>query len=178
MILRNKHVHFVIAVSLVVALLGLNARVAKAQGRLEPERNGAPVDTTLLVWAGDKAHVAPDFLAVIDFDEYSPNYGKVLRTVPLTGPGAVGNEPHHVGLSADGKTVALGGLLSVLRGQNQVFFFDVTHPRHPQFITSDNPAHASIADEFDPLSNGGFFGTFMGSPDGENPGRLVEYDAN
>src|SRR5208282_6400535 len=178
MILRNKHVHFVIAVSLVVALLGLNARVAKAQGRLEPERNGAPVDTTLLVWAGDKAHVAPDFLAVIDFDEYSPNYGKVLRTIPLTGPGAVGNEPHHVGLSADGKTAALGGLLSVLRGQNQVFFFDVTHPRHPQFITSDNPAHASIADEFDSLRNGGFFGTFMGSPDGENPGRLVEYDAN
>ncbi len=178
MILRNKHVHFVIGVSLAVALLCLNARDARAQGRLGPERNGAPVDTTLLVWAGDKAHVAPDFLAVIDFDEYSPNYGKVLRTVPLTGPGAVGNEPHHVGLSADGKTVALGGLLSVLRGQNQVFFFDVTHPRHPQFIDSDNPAHASIADEFDPLSNGGFFGTFMGSPDGENPGRLVEYDAN
>jgi 56kDa selenium binding protein (SBP56) len=135
-------------------------------------------DNTLIVWAGDKAHIAPDFIAVIDFDERSARYGKVLRTVPLTGPGAVGNEPHHVGLSADGKTLALGGLLSVLRGQDQVFFFDVSHPRNPEFIRSDNPPHASIADEFDSLSNGGFFGTFMGSPDGENPGRLVEYDAN
>jgi WD40 repeat protein len=83
-----------------------------------------------------------------------------------------------VGLSADGKTLALGGLLRVLRGQDQVFFFDVTHPREPQFIRSDDPPHASIADEFDSLSDGSFFGTFMGSPDGENPGRLVECDAN
>ncbi len=135
-------------------------------------------EDTLIIWAGDKAHTKPDFLAVIDFDERSPRYGKVLRTVPLTGPSAIGNEPHHVGLSADGKTFVGGGLLSVLRGQDQVFFFDVSHPRDPQFIRSDNPPHASIADEFDSLSNGGFFGTFMGSPDGANPGRLVEYDAN
>jgi hypothetical protein len=59
-----------------------------------------------------------------------------------------------------------------------VYFFDVSHPRNPQFIRSDNPPHASIADEFDSLGNGGFFGTFMGSPDGANPGRVVEYDAN
>jgi len=169
--------------SIIGLLLVLGAANATAQGGAAPTQHDESVqtsqtDNTLLVWAGDKAHVAPDFIAVIDFDERSPNYGKVLRTVPLTGPGAVGNEPHHVGLSADGKTLALGGLLSVLRGQDQVFFFDVTHARNPQFIRSDNPPHASIADEFDSLSNGGFFGTFMGSPDGENPGRLVEYDAN
>ena len=164
-------------------LFALSASGANAQSDSVPSQHdefkqGASADNTLIVWAGDKAHVAPDFIAVIDFDEHSPSYGKVLRTVPLTGPGAVGNEPHHVGLSADGKTLALGGLLSVLRGQDQVFFFDVSRPRDPQFIRSDNPPHASIADEFDSLSNGGFFGTFMGSPDGENPGRLVEYDAN
>jgi selenium-binding protein 1 len=102
----------------------------------------------------------------------------VLRTAPLTGPSAIGNEPHHVGLSADGKTLAVGGLLSVLRAQDQVFFFDVSHPHNPQFIRSDNPPGASIADEFDSLSDGGFLATFMGSPDGANPGRLVEYDAN
>jgi len=137
-----------------------------------------PPDDTLIVWAGDQAHIAPDFIAVIDFNDRSPTYGKVLSTVPLTSPGAVGNEPHHVGLSADGKTLALGGLLSVLRGQDQVFFFDVSHPRDPVFIRSDNPPHASIADEVDALSNGGFLATFMGSPDGANPGRLVEYDSN
>lgn len=145
-------------------------------------------ENTLIVWASDKAHVAPDFIAVVDFDEQSPTYGKVLSTVPLPSSlptlvpgstGAIGNEPHHLGISADGKTLVLGGLLSVLRGQDQAFFYDVSEPRDPKFIRSDNPP-ASIADDFDPISNGGFLATFMGgtSPEGANPGRLVEYDAN
>ena len=107
-------------------------------------------EQTLLVWAGDKAHAAPDFLAVVDFDRDSRNYGKIIRTVPLPagalGKGAVGNEPHHAGLSADGRTLALGGLLSFLRGQPQVFFFDVSHPRHPRFLSGNNPPTASITD--------------------------------
>ena len=139
-------------------------------------------EKTLLVWSGDKAHQAPDFLAVVDFDSNSPQYGKILRIVPLPagvlGAGAVGNEPHHAGLSSDGKTVALGGLLSFLRGQNQVFFFDVTQPRHPKFAGSSNPPTASITDEFAPLSTGGFLATFMGGPGGAHPGRVVEYDAH
>jgi len=100
--------------------------------------------------------------------------------------GAIGNEPHHIGVSADGKTFVTGGLLSVLRGQDQTFFFDVTRPRSPQFITANNPGYdpktgapsASIADEFEPLSNGGFLASFMGGPNGAAPGRVVEYDAN
>ncbi len=134
-------------------------------------------ENILLVWAGDAAHKAPDFLAVIDFDPNSPSYGKVLRTVPLTGRNAMGNEPHHVGISIDGRTVALGGLLSVLRGQDQVFFYDVTDPRHPAFLQSSNPPQASITDEFAALSSGGFLVTFMGGGNGANPGRVVEYDA-
>jgi DNA-binding beta-propeller fold protein YncE len=135
-------------------------------------------ENTLLVWAADKAHLVPDFVAVVDFDRDSPGYGTVLRTVPLSGASAIGNEPHHVGLSHDGRTMALGGLLSVLRGQDQVFFFDVTNPRQPTFIRSDNPPESSITDELIPLSNGGFLVTFMGGPDGANPGRVVEYDAD
>jgi DNA-binding beta-propeller fold protein YncE len=133
---------------------------------------------TLLVWASDQAHLAPDFVAVVDFDRDSPTYGTILRNVPLSGPSAVGNEPHHVGLSRDGRTLALGGLLSVLRGQDQVFFFDVTDPRQPSFIRSDNPPESSITDELVPLNNGGFLVTFMGGANGAQPGRVVEYDAN
>jgi hypothetical protein len=133
-------------------------------------------EDTLLVWASDKAHVAPDFLAVIDFDRDSRRYGKVLHTVPLIGASAIGNEPHHVGLSRDGRTLALGGLLSVLRGQDQVFFFDVADPRNPTFIRSDNPPGASITDEFAPLRDGGFLVTFMGGANGAAPGRVVEYN--
>jgi 56kDa selenium binding protein (SBP56) len=134
-------------------------------------------ENTLLVWAADKAHKAPDFVAVIDFDRDSPDYGRVLSTVPLSGANAMGNEPHHVGLSRDGRTMALGGLLSVLRGQDQVFFFDVTDPRQPTFIRSDNPPESSITDELVPLRNGGFLVTFMGGSSGAHPGRVVEYDA-
>jgi len=134
-------------------------------------------EKTLLVWAADKAHIAPDFLAVVNFDRDSNDYGTVLRTVPLSGAGATGNEPHHVGLSRDGRTMALGGLLSVLRGQDQVFFFDVTDPRQPAFIRSNNPPESSITDELVPLDNGGFLVSFMGGADGAHPGRVVEYDA-
>jgi hypothetical protein len=56
------------------------------------------VEKYLFVWAGDQARVKPDFLAVIDFDEYSPDYGNVITTVQLPNPGATGNEPHHVGV--------------------------------------------------------------------------------
>src|SRR5215467_4666144 len=41
------------------------------------------VDKVLYIWAQDQAQVAPDFLAVIDFDEQSPKYGEVINTVPV-----------------------------------------------------------------------------------------------
>ena len=110
----------------------LNNSAVSAQAILTLEKYRHRADITLhargerflYVWAGDQARQAPDFLAVVDFDEGSPRYGKVLNTVPLPGPGEAGNEPHHVGLSSDGRTLACGGLLSVLKGQKEIFFFD------------------------------------------------------
>lgn len=132
----------------------------------------------LFVWAGDQARVNPDFLAVIDFDEYSHRYGHIITTVPLPGPGATGNEPHHVGLSADGKVLAAGGLLSALKGQNEVFFFDVSNPREPSFISSADPPLSTITDDFYALPDGGFLVTMMGGPMGHAPGRVAEFNAN
>jgi hypothetical protein len=132
----------------------------------------------LFVWAGDQARANPDFLAVIDFDPHSRNYGKVLTTVPLPGPGALGNEPHHVGLSADGRVLAAGGLLSVLRGQKEVFFFDVSDPARPKFLKSADPPLSSVTDEFHALPDGGFLVTMMGGPMGHAPGRVVEFNRN
>lgn len=133
-------------------------------------------DRTLYVWAGDQARVRPDFLAVIDFDERSPNYGRVLRTVPVPPPGNVGNEPHHCHLSADERILACGGLLSLLRGQDGVFFFDVSHPRHPRFLFSASAPSSSVTDDFVPLPDGGFLVTMMGSATGGSPGRVAEFD--
>src|SRR3989454_9555052 len=76
----------------------------------------------LFVWAGDQARTNPDFLAVVNFDESSRDYGKVVTTVPLPGPGATGNEPHHVGLSRDGRVLACGGFCVVLRAPKKIFF--------------------------------------------------------
>jgi hypothetical protein len=153
----------------VLTLLGLLASSAAAHTL-------GPKETTLYVWAGDAARLKPDFLTVVNFDEASPDYGKVLRTVPLPGPGGLGNEPHHCHLSEDGNVLACGGLLSVLRGQDDIFFFDVAQAGDPKLIKSTRAPHASIIDDFYPLPGGGFLVTGMGSETGGAPGRVLEFD--
>ena len=154
----------------------LDAAGSSAAESSEEEGVGDREEKTLYIWAGDQARAAPDFLAVIDFNRHSENYGRVLRTVPLPPPGNVGNEPHHCHLSADKNVLACGGLLSLLRGQNGIFFFDVSNARHPVFLFSTSAPRSSITDDFLPLPGGGFLITNMGSASGGAPGRLVELD--
>src|SRR5437879_5907678 len=93
---------------------------------LADDSHGGGKDKVLYIWAQDQAHAAPDFLAVIDFDEQSSKYGTVINTVPISSPGNTGNEPHHCHLNSTGTILGCGGLLSLLKGQNGIFFFDVT----------------------------------------------------
>lgn len=141
----------------------------------EKEERGGGSEKYLYVWAGDQARTNPDFLAVVNFDEGSADYGKVITTVPLPTPGATGNEPHHVGLSRDKRVLACGGLLSILKGQKEVFFFDVSNPAAPQFISSADPPQSAITDEFYALPGGGFLVTMMGGAQGHAPGRVAEF---
>ncbi|HXN89783.1 MAG TPA: hypothetical protein VN890_10635, partial [Methylocella sp.] len=167
-----------IAGLLLVALLSLDPRGAYS-GNNEELCDGhgcRKSDKTLYVWAGDQARVHPDFLAVIDFDEDSDHYGKVVKTVPLPPPGNIGNEPHHCHLSADKNVLACGGLLSLLRGQPGIFFFDVSRPRSPKFLFATSAPQSSITDDFLPLKTGGFLVTQMGSASGGAPGRVAEFD--
>lgn len=133
-------------------------------------------EKTLYVWGSDQNRVEPDFLAVIDFNERSHNYGRVIRTVPIPPPGNVGNESHHCHLSADTNILACSGLLSVLKGQNGIFFFDVSDARNPRFLASTHAPNSSISDDFLPLLEGGFLVTQMGSATGGTPGQLAEFD--
>jgi len=137
---------------------------------------GPEPEKYLFIWAGDQARKAADFLSVVNFDESSADYGKVITTLPLPEPGSAGNEPHHVGLSKDGKILGCGGLLSVLKGQKEVFFFDVSNPTEPKFISEADPPQSAITDEFYPLDNGGFLVTMMGGAEGHHPGRVAEFN--
>ena len=139
-------------------------------------KSGPAKEKYLYVWAGDQARKAADFLAVVDFDEASRTYGKLLTTVALPEPGASNNEPHHVGLSSDGKVLACGGLLSVLNGQKEIFFFDLSDPARPKFLSAADPPKSAITDEFYALPTGGFLVTMMGGAEGHHPGRVAEFD--
>ena len=156
------------------SVLLMGTAPALAQGR--DHRKGK--EKTLYIWAQDQAHIAPDFLAVIDFDEESSNYGKVIKTVPLPPPGNIGNEPHHCHLNSTGTLLGCGGLLSLLKGQNGIFFFDVTDARNPRFLFSTKAVESSITDDFLPTENGGFLITQMGAATGTAPGRVAEFDGS
>lgn len=172
----NHALRPLVKIGMLAALVPLLA--GTPAGRLESRDDDDKPAKTLYVWTGDQARVAPDFLAVIDFDEDSPRYGKVITTVPVPGPGASGNEPHHCHLSADKNILACGGLLALLRGQNSIFFFDVSDARRPKFMFSTSGTLSNITDDFLPLKDGGFLVTQMGSHTGGTPGRVAEFDKN
>jgi len=107
-----------LATGSIVAAVGFFLLVTPARASESGDHQGRKQAAKfLLICAGDQARTAPDFLAVVNFSQHSPSYGKVIATVPFPASDAAGNEPHHIGLSEDGKTVACGGLLSVLKGR-------------------------------------------------------------
>jgi len=54
----------------------------------------------------------------------------------------------------------------VLKGQNGIFFFDVSETANPRFLFSTRDMESSITDDFFPIANGGFLITQMGSASG------------
>ena len=133
--------------------------------------------TTLYVWASDQARVAPDFLAVIDFDRRSRDYGKVLRTVPVPPPGNVGNEPHHCHTSADRQHPRLRRSSERAEGTERHLL--LRHLERADTRSSCSPrARPTRAS---PTTScrcpaGGFLVTNMGSATGGAGGRVVEFD--
>jgi len=102
----NKAMYLTLGVLLVVGGLYFLGKRNVSQGNLS-DPLAAKTGKYLFVWAGDQARKSPDFLAVVNFDEKSADYGKVITTAPLTGTGTTWNEPHHVGLSRDGRVLRL-----------------------------------------------------------------------
>ncbi|KAJ9293083.1 hypothetical protein DTO271G3_8218 [Paecilomyces variotii] len=123
------------------------------------------------VGAGDKEHA--DFLATYSLDD--DTFGELIYVTDVP---TSGNDPHHLGVSHDGKTIVGGGLLSLLKLQDIAYYFDVSNPYRPAFMKSNRGVLASIADEIRAKPDGGFFITYMGSALGTSPGRLIETDAD
>ncbi|KAB8356705.1 hypothetical protein FH972_024281 [Carpinus fangiana] len=122
-------------------------------------------------WTGSGDHEHKDFLASYSLDD--DTFGTLLRIVDVP---SSGNEPHHSGPSADGKTIWGGGLLSLLKTQDSGYYFNTTDRFNPTFLKSDRALLASISDDVAAKPDGGFFFTYMGSAAGTSPGRLIETD--
>lgn len=122
----------------------------------------------LVVWAGDDDKKASDFVAVIDADPASPDYGKVIASKPT---GVAGARPHHT----EDPLPASGHLLANGFDGNRTWLFDVIHPRKPEVLASFgsldgyNYPHTYVR-----LPNGNVLATFQHRA-GEETGGLVEF---
>jgi selenium-binding protein 1 len=138
--------------------------------------------TVLYAWAGPEpageftpVSAAGDVLATIDATLGSKKFGTVVSTT-LTG--TTGAEPHHMGLSADKKTLATGGLLSFLSGLPDIYLFEVgTNPLAPTLKSTITATEGGGTDAFVPLPGGGFLTTLMTNRQGGASGRIGKIDA-
>lgn len=135
---------------------------------------GARSRQYLYIWAGAVGRQVPDRVVTFDFDPWSPTYGQMVSQAltPTTG-----NEPHHCGVSKDGRRLLCGGLLSLLKKQDEIFVFDIaSDPANPKFIRSTKSKLGSVPDEFFTMSDNTFLLSEMGSNEGGSPGRMARID--
>lgn len=109
----------------------------------------------LFVWAGDSAHKATDFLAVIDASPSSPHYGSVVASMPT---GAIGTHPHHT----EAELAPNRHLLANGFGAGRTWLYDLSTPRAPKILTSfGDVAGFSHPHTFIRLANGNVLATFQ-----------------
>jgi hypothetical protein len=98
--------------------------LACALGTAAPKKH-----SYLFSWCGDFESKASDFLAVIDADPASPQYGKVLESLPT---GVAGSVPHHTEVE-----MPAGGLLMANGFEaGRTWIFDLREPLKPRIVTS------------------------------------------
>ena len=130
------------------------------------EKNADKDSEYLFVWAGDSTEKSSDFLAVIDANPLSAEYGSVLASLPT---GASGTHPHHTEaqLSANGHLLANGF------HSGQSWLFDLTSPRTPKIIGSfGDLAGYTHPHTYLRLSNGRVLTTFQYKADSTAPAPM------
>jgi len=117
-------------------------------------REAGPAHSYVFMWAGDSALKKSDFLAVIDADPASPDYGRVLTSVTV---GAIGH-PHHT----EAKIAADGHLLANDFTLGHTWLFDLTDAVHPRALASfQDVAGFSHPHTFIRLADGRVLSTFQ-----------------
>ncbi len=112
-----------------------------------------------------------DFLAVIDVESKSPQYGKILYQLDL---GSSGNETHHFGYTDDRTHIWGCSLFS-----NRIFVIDVaSDPQHPKLVkTFDSAEKTGFSGPHSPYAlPGRMMLSFLGGKDGGLPAGLAEFD--
>lgn len=132
---------------------------------------GAKPGAYLYAWSGDADEKDSDFLAVIDVDPASADYGKVVATAPI---GVKATMPHHIEYETPpGTTLFANGWKS-----GHSFVLDVGDPLKPRVKADFKRAGDYIfPHSFARLPNGNVLATFQSI--GEKyapPGGLVELD--
>ena len=127
----------------------------------------------LFIWAGDDAKKSNDFLAVLNADPSSPQYGHAVASVAVPGPTGT---PHHT----EQEMPEGGFLLANAFESGRTMLFDLRQPRHPSLVTSfgdlDGYMHPHT---YVRLPNGHILATFQyhgGHDPKSEGGGLVEFD--
>ena len=126
----------------------------------------------LFAWSGDADEKDSDFLAVIDVDPASANYGKVVATAPI---GVKATMPHHIEYETPpGTTLFANGWKA-----SHSFVLDIADPLKPRVAADFKRAgEYSYPHSFARLPSGNTLVTFQSIGDKyAPPGGLVELDA-
>jgi hypothetical protein len=149
-----------------VALSGANDAKVAAPPRSAPS-------AYLFVWAEDATRQSTDFLAVLDANPASSNYGRVVASVPVA---ATATMPHHTEYEfpPDNRLFAIGW------ATGRSFIFDLREPTKPRLAGQyDHRAGYAFPHSFARLPNGNLLGTFQSRGDAYGPGGgLVELDSS
>jgi hypothetical protein len=125
----------------------------------------------LFLWAGDADKQDSDFLAVVDARSGTPNYGRVITTLPVGVSATMAHHTEHE--MPEGGVLFANGFAA-----GQTFRFDLRQPEMPRLLGSFKAAGGySHPHSFVRLPNGNLLVTFqMRGESHTETGGLVELD--
>lgn len=122
----------------------------------------------LFVWAGDVDRADPDFLAAVDADPDSPDYGSVVTTLAVDERGTM---PHHTEhRMPESRILFANGFRAGV-----TFRFDLSEPSEPRLLGSFRAADSlTHPHSYERLPDGNVLATFQGrGPANVDPGGLA-----